>query len=80
MAGAKGIALFAILFLDIVLIAEWRIGYYELKELIALIAIAETAAVLVFFANEERTDAYFTVLIESLSFLLFVVIWAVQYL
>jgi hypothetical protein len=79
-AGAKGIALFAILFLDIVLIAEWRIGYYELKELIALIAIAETAAVLVFFANEERTDAYFTVLIESLSFLLFVVIWAVQYL
>ena len=79
-SGAKGIALFAILFLDIVLIAEWGIGFYSLKELIALIGIAEIAAVLVYFTNEERSDAYFTVVIESLSLLLFVVLWAVQYL
>ena len=78
--GAKGIALFAILMLDLVLVAQWGLGYYALPQLIGLIAVAELSAVLVFMTNEERDDAYFSVLIESLSIQLFVVVWAVQYL
>ncbi len=67
--GAKGIGLFVLLALDLVLVLEWGLGYYSLPEMLWMIGVAELAAVALFFSDPERPEPYFSVGVEGLSLL-----------
>lgn len=67
--GAKGIGLFALLAMDLIIVLEWGLGFYSLAEMLCLIAVAELAAVALFFSNPERPEPYFSVGVEGLSLL-----------
>ncbi len=78
MNGAKGIGLFAILIMDLLIVWQWGRGFYTLPEMIALIGVAKLAVVGLFMSNPDRPEPYYSVGIEGLSLLWLLALWLAQ--